>query len=272
MMGFRLLLFLSLAVLASAGLATVLSPFLPFPFFRIFSRCLLGFGLLAAWFFQKKVRKKPFSELGLNGNGKVAQDLLFGITLSLLFSLAITLLALFFEFVLVQYHPPLPRKLMNYFFGSIAIAFFEELFFRGMLLQTLMDDLSTPLSVSLSSLLYSLVHFVRPLFVKPEDLSLFYTESIGLFLFGVLLSYAFLRSRSLYLSMGLHGGFVLFLKLDGILVDRLMREPAWIFGEERLVGGIATWAMLLLIFPCIHHFTKERNGGKAFPQTVTFSK
>lgn len=268
MMILRLLFLFIPALLLSLGAAWVIFPFLPYPFSRVFNRCLYVFGLVAVVFFQKKVRKKSFLSLGLNGNGTLAKDLFLGIAFSIVSFAVVTSLSLLFQFSLLEYHPPLPRKLMNYFLGSILIAFFEELFFRGFLLQTLMDDLSISVSVTLSSLIYSLAHFIRPLFLnQPEDLSLFYTESIGLFLFGALLSYAVLRTRSLYLAMGLHGGFVLLLKLDGIWVNRLMRSPAWIFGEERLVGGVVTWLVFLVAFPWVKALVHRRRNPAFSRQT-----
>lgn len=251
----RLLLLFVPVLFGSFGLATVIHPFVPYPFFRVFNRCLYGFAFLAVLFFQKRIRRKSFLSLGLEGHGNAARDLARGLVFATLSFIVLTLIGLFFEFHILKYHPPLPRKIMNYLLGSVSIAFFEELFFRGFLLQTFMDDLSASRSVVLSSLIYSLSHFVRPLFLHhPEDLSLFYTESIGLFLFGALLSYACLKRRSLYLAMGLHGGFVLLLKLDGILIDRLMRPHAWIFGEERLVGGVVTWLAFLAGFLWIKRF------------------
>ncbi len=248
-MTLRLLLLFIPVLGASVALAAVITPWVHYPFIRVFSRCLYGFGFAALLFFQKKIRKKPFKTLGLDGRGRARADLFAGIAFSTVTFLAITGVALFFQYSLLEYHPPLPRKIMNYLLGSVLIAFFEELFFRGLLLQTFMDDFSTPVSIACSSLIYSLAHFIRPLLLHhPEDLSLFYTESIGFFLFGALLAYACLQRRSLYLAMGLHGGFVLLLKLDGILINRLMHPPAWIFGEERLVGGVATWLIFLTGF------------------------
>lgn len=256
----RLLLLLIPVLLLSFGLASLIAPFLPYPFFRIFDRCLYGISFLAILFFQRKVRRKNLTSVGLDGHGTAVKDILAGLAFSLATFVALTGVSLFFQFSVVHYHAPLPRKLMNYFLGSISIAFFEEFFFRGLLLQTLMDDLPAALSVILSSVAYSLVHFVRPLLTHhPEDLSLFPTEAVGLFLFGALLSYAVLRTRSLYLAMGLHGGFVLLLKLDGILIDRLMHPPTWVFGEERLVGGVATWVVFLGAFPWIGRLVRRRN-------------
>jgi len=258
MMIFKLFAFLVPVLLVSLTLASVLTPFLPYPFFRVFSRCLYGFGILAILFFQKRFRHKTLSDFGLHKDRHVGSDLLLGIGLSTFFFMIVTLLCLGTDYGVFRLEIPLPRKLMNYVLGSIFIAFFEEIVFRGVLFQTLLDDCSKVVSAVVSSVIYSLVHFIRPLLTQPEDLAFFPTEATGLFLFGLLLCYAYLRTHSLYLSMGIHGAFVLLLKVDGLFINRLMRPPVWIFGEERLVGGIVTWLGILFIFPCIKFFTRNR--------------
>ena len=260
MMTCRLLFVLIPVLLASWGAATVITPLLPFPFFRVFDRCLLVLAMLAVLFFQKRIRKKPFTELGLEGQGRVAKNLSAGIAFSLISVLTVTGVSLLSRFSVLAYHPPPHmRKIFNYFFASILTAFFEEFFFRGCLFKTLRDDFSPSWSMVVSSAVFSLAHFIRPFFTDSHDLSLFYTEAFGLFLFGILLAYACFRTGSLYLSMGLHGGFVLFLKMDGILVNRLMRYPSWIFGEERLIGGVVTWSIFLVAVPWIKGFTQKNS-------------
>lgn len=247
----------SVAVLLSLGFAFLLTPFLPFSFLRIFNRCFLVFGLTGAILFRARLQRKSFVSLGLEKNGNSLSLVLSGVAFALASLFLLTLIAACFQAASFEVHPPRLKKLFYYVVGAILTGFFEELFFRGFLLQTLMEDASTRLSVVLSSLAYSLVHFVRPLLLnKPEDFPLFYTESIGLFFFGVLMAYAFLRTRSLYLSMGLHGGFVFFLKMDGIFVNRLMASPVWLFGGERLIGGIVTWLIFLAAFPWVRWLTR----------------
>ena len=240
------------AVLLSSGAASLLDPFLPFSFMRIFNRCFLLFGLTGAYFFRTRFQKKPLASLGLAKEEHTLSLIVKGVVFALLSLLVLTLLSRLCQTVVFEYHPPKLKKLFYYVSGAILIAFFEELFFRGFLLQTLMEDLPTRPSVILSSMIYSLAHFIRPLVLnEPNELSLFYTESVGLFLFGILMSYAFLRTRSLYLPMGLHGGFVFFLKMDGIFVNRPMVTPEWLFGGERLVGGIVTWLIFAVAFPWV---------------------
>lgn len=254
----RLIGLFGIVLLLSIGFAFALSPFLPFPSFRIFDRFFLILGLMATYLFRVRLQKKSLATLGLKRKGHSVSLVFSGIAFALLSLMVLTFVASFCQATAFHYHPPKLKKLFYYTTSAILIGFFEEFFFRGLFLQTLMEDFSTWFSVGVSSLVYSLIHFLKPFLLnKPEDLTLFYTESAGLFLFGTLMSYAFLRTRSLYLSMGLHAGFVFFLKMDGIFVNRLIVDPKWLFGEERLIGGIATWSLFLVAFPWVWRLSRS---------------
>ena len=240
------------AFLLSLGSASLLDPLLPFPFPRILSRCLLVFGLIASYLFRKRFQKKSFRSLGLEKTEDSLPLLIKGIAFALLSLLVLTGVTFLCKAAIFEYHPLKPKKLFYYAVGAILTGFLEEIFFRGILLQSLLEDVSKPMGIFLSNLVYSLLHFVIPLLLhKPADLSLFYSESVGLFLFGILMAYAYFRTHSLYLSIGLHGGFVFFLKMDNVFVNRLNVSPPWLFGEEKIIGGIVTWLLFLVAFPWV---------------------
>ena len=186
---------LGLVSLLSLAVAFVATPLLPFPFSRVFVRCLEIFGLMGAYFLRTRLQKKSLSSLGLEPGKKRLTFLIQGIVFAFSTLFVLTVIAYLSRAIIFDYHSPRLKKLFYYTSSAILIGFFEELFFRGLFLQTLMEDFSMPFSVGLSSLLYSLVHFTRPLFLKTVTPSLLCTEFIGLVLFGILMSYAFLRTR-----------------------------------------------------------------------------
>ena len=245
------------ALLFSIGLACLISPFLSYPFFRILNRCFMVCALTGVYFFEKVSQKNPFWPAGLAKRPDTGFLIASGLTFAILSLLILTLVAYACHSVSLYFQPPKPKKLFYYTTSAILIAFFEELFFRGFLFQTLKKDCSLRASILISNLLYSAVHFIRPLLTKPEELTSVWTEAPGLFLFGIFLTYAFLKTGSLYFSMALHGGFVFFMKMDGIFVNRLM-VGHWLFGEERLIGGIATWAIFLVAFPWVRWISRRR--------------
>lgn len=158
-------------------------------------------------------------------------------------------------------------KIIKYILIGCLIGFIEEVFFRGLVLQSFMEDMSMPIAVCACSLIYSILHFFRAdVHVAPgfqafvgfktmvqflEPLFLQFTINlpsiIGLFLVGVVLSYAYIKTKSLYLSIGLHSGWIFMMKTDNLFLVRIREKSGWIFGDGQLVSGILIWFFLLCI-------------------------
>ncbi len=162
-------------------------------------------------------------------------------------------------------------KIIKYVLLGCLIGFIEEAFFRGFVLQSFMENMSLPMAVCACSLIYSLLHFFRAdvhvatgfqafvgfttmiQFFKPLVFQ-FITHLpsiVGLFLVGVVFSYAFIQTKSLYLSIGLHSGLVFMMKADGLFLVRIRGMREWFFGDSQLVTGILVWFFLLCIFVII---------------------
>lgn len=220
----------------------------------LFSRKSLGLIHLAANGFKRRQSWKK----------EIAAGLIVGIC-SLLIYGAFTL------FVGVQHiETDLPSnsrliiKPFIYLFEACLIGLFEETLFRGFILQGLMKDLSVSISVISGSLFYAALHFfsfkvaVSPgfepfvgfstliKFFIPAvfDLHLILPYIIGLFIVGVVLSLAYVHTRSLYLPIGLHAGLVLGVKLNRFFLDHNHNMSNWFFGDGRIVTGIFGWIFL----------------------------
>jgi membrane protease YdiL (CAAX protease family) len=148
----------------------------------------------------------------------------------------------------------------------MLIGLIEEFFFRGFLFLTLKDLWNTKGSLVVTNLIYALVHFFpknRP-FVGPEPRAwdsfrilgsmvpdLGRTEILGaflgLFLFGLLLSLAFLRTGSLFLPIGIHGGCVFALKMSPRFVPDISEKMGIWSGSKNLYDGIAGLVVLALL-------------------------
>ena len=74
------------------------------------------------------------------------------------------------------------------------------------------------------------------------------------------MSYAFFRTGSLYLSMGLHAGWVFGLKTIRVYGDFRREDLGWLFGssEPKLVSGVAVWIIILAVGLVIHYLTRHR--------------
>ena len=63
---------------------------------------------------------------------------------------------------------------------------------------------------------------------------------IGLLLIGIVLSYAFLRTGTLYLSIGLHAGWIISIKTVRVFGDYRRESLGWLFGstDPKIVSGV----------------------------------
>jgi hypothetical protein len=147
-----------------------------------------------------------------------------------------------------------------------------------------MENMSVPVAVVVCSLIYSVLHFFRAdvlvstgfqpfvgfvtmaQFFKPLffDLVKNLPAIIGLFLVGVVMSYALIRTKSLYLSIGLHSGMVFMSKTDSIFISRFREKLIWLFGgDSKLVTGIVIWIFLICILIVIKKiYNNSYNYGK----------
>jgi membrane protease YdiL (CAAX protease family) len=163
--------------------------------------------------------------------------------------------------------------------SGIFVGFLEEFFFRGMLFLSLHDEGRPLRAYVLANLFYSLLHFVKPgasyfldhvdplagfrhllttfePFLNPVSLL---PGIFGLFLIGVVLSYALARTGNLYLSVGLHGGWVIGLKTIRVFGDFTRQDLGWAFGstDPKIVSGVVTWVGILLVGVAVHWFTRK---------------
>jgi membrane protease YdiL (CAAX protease family) len=282
-MSFTLKFVLALAL----GLATavIIAPFAAaavaaagfhFPFPRIFDRTVMVTLLVALLCFARPLRlfellregfARPRANLVRTGAGLllalVAVGALFGIAAYMGSSHSLP-------------YREIAMRASSAVLAAIVIAILEEGFFRAFLLAGMESDFDSAGAVLLSSAIYAMAHVVRapphyyligihpaagirnlaesavrlshPLATLPELL--------GLFLLGVVLGEAFLLSRTVYFSIGMHMGFVLSAKSWPALADSRMRVPRWLAGRGPvpLIGAPAAWAMaiaLMLLLPTL---------------------
>jgi membrane protease YdiL (CAAX protease family) len=163
--------------------------------------------------------------------------------------------------------------------AGVFVGFMEELFFRGMLFLGLLQRGRPLRAYVLANLFYSALHFVKPgedYFLDHPDLFAGFRHLIttfdpflepmsllpgmlGLFLIGVVLSYALARTGNLYLSIGLHAGWIIALKTVRVFGDFSRRDLGWAFGstDPKIVSGVVTWIGILLVGLAIRRLTRR---------------
>ena len=152
--------------------------------------------------------------------------------------------------------------------ASAVVPAIEETFFRGLILGLLLRSGHKYMSIFVTSALYSVVHFLK----APEQTSTIVTWTSGfhsiahsfaqfadpilvtasfatLFLIGWILADARMRTRSLWLPIGLHAGWIFANGLFNRIAEAEIVRLPWL-GRNLLVGivplavGCLTWLII----------------------------
>lgn len=240
--GWRLLVQLILFVLVSLVIAipvvivTLLEPGSEMVLLLLASDIPMVASVLAArvW-----IDRRSIASLGLRLNRQALNDVLVGVGISVL--QVGTLFGLLWAFGWLhldggaweqQSLGVVAGNLVLWFGLFILVGFAEELFSRGYQLQNLEEGLNTFWAVVISSSVFGALHLSNP--------NAALGSVIGVTLAGFFLAYPYLRTRQLWLSIGLHLGWNYFLgpvfgfSVSGIGTSHLLQisvdGPAWFTG------------------------------------------
>lgn len=160
------------------------------------------------------------------------------------------------------------------FTTALGLAVFQEFLFRGIALGIFLRAMRPLAAISLSALLFALVHFLIP----PPGLNVLDPDASGvgfellrkiasrlsepriilgtltpLFALGAVLAYARWRTASLYLSIGLHTGWIF---VNAVLASVLVaaQRPSLLSGPS-LQQGLIPLAGILLAGVFTYHLT-----------------
>ena len=173
----------------------------------------------------------------------------------------------------------LPGLLLTSFLAGLSVAIIEETFFRGVLLSKQGRVSVSWAAVLISSLLYATVHFAEPGWDPGVDevswngafavlMSAFHKLSepqfigsfLTLFIFGAYLCFLRIHYRHLWVSIGVHTGAVMSLKLlfETTRVDK-QASHYWLVGNYDHITGYLT-ALLLFVVLLGHWLLTRKNG------------
>ncbi|MGC2625480.1 MAG: CPBP family intramembrane glutamic endopeptidase [Candidatus Udaeobacter sp.] len=260
------ILFWSAQTLAAHGVFTFL---VKYDFDTFFHRAILIAAVLLLWPLLRLSNVRGVGDLGLAPNPHWARDVGYGILLSvipLLFCAALLIELHVYSFRHVFVWPRFGKVLL----AAISVPFIEETFFRGIVLGVLLRTGRKLLSVVAVSGLFAAVHFLKG--SERESAIVTWTsgfQSIGdafagfgdpmmvlaafatLFLIGCILADARVLTRSLWLPIGLHAGWIFASGTFSWLARGQMVALPWL-GKNLLVGiiplGLAavTWIVMRL--------------------------
>ncbi len=211
-------------VLARAGIAPFLADF---PFHRFFSRTAQVAALLLLWPAFRWVGLSRLEELNLKKNPARWHDLGTGLLVAFVPVLVLGACYVWFEVYRFRSSPSSTAWLRILATASV-VSVIEEFLFRGVLLGLCLRAMGAVPAAVLSSLVFAVVHFLRV--AKPEvavpvewwsgfaQLSRLFSSAppwpvlgwgmLSLLAAGLILALATLRTRSLFLAIGIHAGWI----------------------------------------------------------------
>ncbi len=150
--------------------------------------------------------------------------------------------------------------------AAAAVSIIEELLFRVAIFGALRQHLTWERALAFLSIFFAAVHFIRPhssvkafdgevswftgftvlkaSFWQFGEPALLVGGLLTLTLVGALLGYTVVRTKSAYLAIGLHAGWVFVLKLFGLATKRVEDPGLW-FGRD-LITGLGPVMVLVL--------------------------
>jgi membrane protease YdiL (CAAX protease family) len=260
------ILFWSAQALAAHGVFPFLAKY---DFDTFFHRAILIAAVLLLWPLLRVSKVRALGDLDLAPNPNWARDVGSGVVLSvtpLLFCAALLMALHVYSFRHVFVWPRLGKVVL----AAVSVPFIEETFFRGIVLGILLRTGRKLLSVVAVSALFAAVHFLKG--SESESAIVTWTsgfQSIGdafagfgdpmmvmaafatLFLIGCILADARVLTRSLWLPIGLHAGWIFASGTFSWLARVRMVALPWI-GKNLLVGIIplvlaaVTWILMRL--------------------------
>jgi membrane protease YdiL (CAAX protease family) len=144
---------------------------------------------------------------------------------------------------------------------GVTVSWFEELTFRGYLLQNLNDGIGIRWAVILSSVIFGIAHLWNP------NASML--PGIIITLLTLLLVFGWLRTGQLWIPFGLHAGWNFFMgpvfgfPVSGMVEDSFLKLTItgsdWITGGEfGPEGGFIVLPMIIIGFILLFMFTRNR--------------
>lgn len=286
---------LVLLALAIFALSTILAPpiysLLPmFKFPKVFNRLIMIFGVAAAVLFvlisaRKKKRgifeRESWREYGFDFSASWRRLFLYGFLVGALTVALMAAVEVAFGPRYLRY-PLLLQDIVERFFkgmlSGMTIGMIEEFFFRGFIFSQLKKRMNIWIALIVTNAFYSSVHFfdngqvfvpkdplvgdgirllfgyLEPIVKRPLDIL---PEFVGLFLFGIVLNIAFIETRSLFFSIGIHAGTVFLIKFQDSFIREGPETYHRYFGSLPYYDGVFEWFALALLGCVVWWLTRK---------------
>ena len=213
--------------------------------------------------------KRSFESLGLKLNQQTLMDILAGIGITFvqmgfIYIVMLGLGWLTFTGFAWQFDPinVVITNVLTFFIVFIFVGWNEELLSRGYHLQTIASGFNLFWGVIISSAVFGLLHLGNP--------NATWVSAAGIFFAGIYLAYGYIRTKQLWLSIGLHIGWNFFegvgfgFPVSGLDIYPLLRinvtgPELWTGGAFGPEAGLIVLPSLLVGGLLIYLYTQKRD-------------
>lgn len=263
-------------VQTAAAVFPALEPLASKPFPRFVNRSLFLLALAGLYPFIRAAGLGSWQSLGLAPRPRAAAHIAWGFVFGVvsLTCMAMIVLAVGARHVHWEREPTaILARLFKAALTAAAVAPLEEIVFRGVLFGAFRRSLHWVAALVLSSALFALLHFLERggpvshiewnsgfvvlggMLSGVRDIGRLTPGLLNLFLVGAILALAYHRSGSLYFPIGLHAGWIVWLKTYAFVTRAAAESTApGFFGTGKLVNGWLAFVVLALVLVMMSRF------------------
>ena len=235
------------------------------PFHQYVSRALQGLAVLGLWPLLKGTGLRSWRGIGLGKPdwGELGGGFALGLLSMALVAAGVLLAG---ARVMSLDSARVGQVLLGAGSTAAAVAVLEEAVFRGALFGALRQVQPWRTALAVSSTVYALVHFFeRTEYTAPVrwtsglellpqmlrgfgEVQTLIPGFLNLFLAGAILGLAYQRTENLYVSIGMHGGWIFWLKSYRAFTRPVAESNPWLWGTHKLIDA---WIALPVLLVCL---------------------
>ncbi|HEY5297957.1 MAG TPA: CPBP family intramembrane glutamic endopeptidase [Verrucomicrobiae bacterium] len=240
------------------------------PFHRFADRAFLILALAGIWPLLRALGAKSAREMGIVLPYGQSKKLFGGFALGFISLAVVAGIAFGFHDRIFAANLD-AHKIVGTIFSAIVaaaiVATLEEILFRGGIFGGLRRFIYWPFALVISSVIFALVHFLQRgeitgaitwhsgLELLPQmlrgfaDFHALVPGFFNLTLVGILLGLAYQRTGNLYFSIGLHAGWIFWLKTYGAFTTGSAPAQIWFWGSGKMIDGwLAFFVLIAVLF------------------------
>lgn len=228
------------------------------PFHRYVHRCFLVLALAGLWPLLRSLGARSAADFGVVAPRGQFRKLGAGFAVGFISLALVATIGILAGARAFPEHLPVGKvagRLAGALLTAAGVAVLEEVLFRGGIFGGLRRICDWRMALLASSAIYALVHFfaparhegpvtwlsglalLGPLFSGFTDSHQLVPGFFNLSLVGALLALAYQRTGNLYCSIGMHSGWIFWLRGYKVLTREVPAQNVWLFGSDRMIDG-----------------------------------